>query len=210
MCIRYRARDRLSSSLVAVAAGLPAASVSVGSGVASSLCAALPGSEVATCSSFVVWATGLSFPCTGAAAGLLPPQAESTSMASRSSAASIVRLGISPSCDVWGENRPGGEGAAEAGPRASARGRADFCRQLNCRQKNTTILPMHHNWGADRSPGVEPGCIGDSHVDAAVAHRMAEIVMPVGAMDGVGLVEIHDPRQVGEVVAGPRNSLRTK
>lgn len=39
-------------------------------------------------------------------------------------------------------------------------------------------------------------------VDAAVAHPLAEIVVPVSAVDGVALIAEHVVRDVGEIVIG--------
>lgn len=42
-----------------------------------------------------------------------------------------------------------------------------------------------------------------------MAHRLAEIVVPIGTMKGVVFVEKHDIGDIGQVVARARHGLRT-
>ena len=51
-------------------------------------------------------------------------------------------------------------------------------------------------------PVEEPFGIFNRQVDAAVAHGGAEIVVPVGAVDGVAVVEVLDPGYLWQVVVG--------
>ena len=52
-------------------------------------------------------------------------------------------------------------------------------------------------------PFEEPLCVDFAHVDAAVAHRMAEIVVPVCAMKRIPLVEVLRVEHVGKIVVWP-------
>src|SRR3972149_9857077 len=47
----------------------------------------------------------------------------------------------------------------------------------------------------------EPFRVGYAQVDASVAHRLAEVVVPVGAVQTVALVEIHREGNVRKIVA---------
>ena len=61
-------------------------------------------------------------------------------------------------------------------------------------------LIMGHYFGADRGPIEQPLRIGGEHVDAAVAHRLAEIVMPVGAVQPIIALKIHHIRDTGQKI----------
>ena len=66
---------------------------------------------------------------------------------------------------------------------------------------------MYVNQGAHISPVVQPLRIGGGRVDAAMAHRVAEIVVPVGAVNAIALIEIHHVRYIGQIVAGAAHRL---
>src|SRR5665811_681810 len=54
---------------------------------------------------------------------------------------------------------------------------------------------------AERGDAVQPLRERDRRVDAAVAHHLAEVVVPVGAVNGVAAIgEVHRPRHIGHVV----------
>src|SRR5689334_22983382 len=61
-------------------------------------------------------------------------------------------------------------------------------------------LPVRGDGGADGRPVVHPFGGGGRQVDAAVAHRVAEVVVPVGAVDRVARVEVHGVGHRGQVV----------
>ena len=61
--------------------------------------------------------------------------------------------------------------------------------------------------GADGCPGVEPLCVEHSHVDAAVAHRLAKVVVPVGTVNSICAVKIGYKLHVGQTVTGPAHGL---
>ena len=66
----------------------------------------------------------------------------------------------------------------------------------------TVLLNLHREVGGC-SPSKQPFCIGIAHVYTAVAHLPAEIIMPVGAMQGItGLktVEEHRPGYTDQLV----------
>lgn len=83
---------------------------------------------------------------------------------------------------------------------------------------------MHHHQGAGvlltgahrilaggyngARPLVEPPGVLSPQVDTAMAHRLAEIVVPVGTVKGVGSVKEHDIRDIGQIVAGTGHGLR--
>ena len=50
---------------------------------------------------------------------------------------------------------------------------------------------------------VEPGGVFRAEVDAPMTHRVAEVVVPVGAVQTVTLVEIHHIGHVWQVIARP-------
>src|SRR5205085_1210159 len=55
---------------------------------------------------------------------------------------------------------------------------------------------------AERCPVVQPLGEGDRHVDAAVTARLAEVAVPVDAVEGHPVVgEVHHPGDVGDVPA---------
>src|SRR5680860_172300 len=54
---------------------------------------------------------------------------------------------------------------------------------------------------AERGDAVQPLRERDRRVDAAVAHHLAEVVVPVGAVNGVAAIgEVHRPWHIGHVV----------
>lgn len=53
-----------------------------------------------------------------------------------------------------------------------------------------------------KCPVEEPFGVLDGEVDAAVAHGRAEVVVPVGAVEGVAVVKVLDPLHVGQAVVG--------
>ena len=68
---------------------------------------------------------------------------------------------------------------------------------------------MYYHGRAVGREVVEPLGLAGPHVDAAVAHWVAKVVVPIGAVDGVAAVgEVHYPRHVGQVVAGAGHALR--
>ena len=72
-------------------------------------------------------------------------------------------------------------------------------------------LGVHHHSCAVGGKVVEPLSLAGPHIDASVAHRIAKIVVPVGAMDGMAPVsEVHHPRHVGQIVSRPGHALRLK
>ena len=60
---------------------------------------------------------------------------------------------------------------------------------------------------AEAAKFVEPFGIGIGHIDAAVAHRLPEVVVPVGAMERISLIEKHDPFDVIQIVIGSGHPL---
>ena len=77
--------------------------------------------------------------------------------------------------------------------------------------KRITNLGVHHHSRAVGCEVVEPLSLAGPHVDAAVAHRVAKVVVPVGAMDGMAPVgEVHHPRHVGQIVSRAGHALRLK
>ena len=65
-----------------------------------------------------------------------------------------------------------------------------------------TLSVVNIDRRAHRGPIVEPLSLGCGQVDAAVAHRMAEVRVPVGAVEAVAPVEVHRVGHVGQVIAG--------
>ena len=48
--------------------------------------------------------------------------------------------------------------------------------------------------GAHRCPVVKGSGVAQIHVDTAMTHRVAEVVVPIGSMDGIGPIEVHHRR----------------
>ena len=67
---------------------------------------------------------------------------------------------------------------------------------------------MNLNDSAVIRPLVHPQRVGVGHVDAAVAHRPAEVVVPVRAMQRVALIEVLHPLHAGQIVARAAHRLR--
>src|SRR5690606_35183115 len=60
---------------------------------------------------------------------------------------------------------------------------------------------------ADGRPVIQPERVGILQVNAAVAHRLAVILVPVGAVERVALIEILHPLYAGKIVAGAGHAL---
>ena len=54
-------------------------------------------------------------------------------------------------------------------------------------------------------PQKEPFRLFGPHVDAAMAHRRAKVAMPVGAMQSVSLVKIHNVRDIRQIISRARH-----
>lgn len=61
---------------------------------------------------------------------------------------------------------------------------------------------MHIYQGTDGGEVKYPFSLARAHVDAAMTHGCAEIVMPIGAMQRVALIKIHSEGDIREIVAG--------
>jgi hypothetical protein len=57
-------------------------------------------------------------------------------------------------------------------------------------------------------PLVEPLGVLGPQIDTTMAHWLAEIVVPIGTVKGVGSVEEHDKRDIRQIVAGAGHGLR--
>ena len=57
-------------------------------------------------------------------------------------------------------------------------------------------------------PAEEPFGFFGAHIDAAVTHGRAPVAMPVGSVQRIALVEVHDPGHTGQIVAGAGHILR--
>ena len=66
---------------------------------------------------------------------------------------------------------------------------------------------MDPNLGAQIDESIEPFRLFFPHVDAAARHRLAEIVVPIGAVHGVALVEVHVESHVGQAVSRTAHGL---
>lgn len=60
---------------------------------------------------------------------------------------------------------------------------------------------MNDNPGSDICKIKYPIGIRGSHVDTSMAHRGAEIIMPVGPMDTITFVKIHGVRDICQIIA---------
>lgn len=63
-----------------------------------------------------------------------------------------------------------------------------------------TCLIVDNHWCANAGELVEPSRVGCRDVDAAMTHRLAKVVMPVSAMNGISAIEVHGPRYVGKII----------
>src|SRR5215213_4702294 len=60
---------------------------------------------------------------------------------------------------------------------------------------------MHRHRSAQGCPAVEELSDGERQVDAAVAHALAEVVVPVGAVQGFGVeIDVHHIWHVGHAI----------
>ena len=60
---------------------------------------------------------------------------------------------------------------------------------------------MDPDLGADRRPAEHPGGDVERQIDAAVAHGCPEVIVPIGAVQGVTAIgEIEHPGDIGHVV----------
>ena len=59
---------------------------------------------------------------------------------------------------------------------------------------------MSDNRCAYRGPVEEPLGVGDGEIDAPVAHRVSEVVMPVCSVDCITPDKEHRPWDVGEII----------
>ena len=50
--------------------------------------------------------------------------------------------------------------------------------------------------------------VGSGQIDAAVAHRRAKVVVPIGAVQAIATVKVHHIGHVGQVVPGARHARR--
>lgn len=57
-------------------------------------------------------------------------------------------------------------------------------------------------------PFVEPLSVLGPQVDTTVAHWVTEIAVPISTVKGIGFVEVHNIRYIGQVVVGAGHSLR--
>ena len=57
-------------------------------------------------------------------------------------------------------------------------------------------------------PLVEPLGVLSPQIDTTMAHWLAEIAVPIGAVKGVGSVEEHDIGHIGQVIARAGHGLR--
>ena len=71
------------------------------------------------------------------------------------------------------------------------------------RMVSPRFLVVRHHLCPHRGPVVEPFRIRQGKVDAAVAHRRAEVIVPVRAVDAVAFVEIHRMWNIGQIVTWP-------
>ena len=63
----------------------------------------------------------------------------------------------------------------------------------------------HHHQGPQGRPAVQPGGISLLQIHTPVAHGMAKVIVPIGAMDGIALVEELGVRHTRQVVVWPRH-----
>lgn len=68
------------------------------------------------------------------------------------------------------------------------------------RSVRMTNLGEDEDGSADLGPVEEPVGFVGFHIDTAMGHGSAEIAVPVGAMEAVALVKIHDPGDIFQVV----------
>ena len=62
-------------------------------------------------------------------------------------------------------------------------------------------LIVNVNWYSHERPIIQPTCFACFHIDTAVAHWIAKIVVPIGAVDTIAAVKIHHIRHIREIVA---------
>lgn len=69
------------------------------------------------------------------------------------------------------------------------------------------FLVLDGDGGADFGKVVEPLGVDIGEVDTTVAHGLAEVVVPVCAVERVALVEVQHPFHIREPVAGAAHGL---
>ena len=67
---------------------------------------------------------------------------------------------------------------------------------------------MHDNESPHIGPSVQPCRIGCRRVDAAVAHRVPEVVVPVRAVNSIAFIEVHHVGHIGQIITGAAHRLR--
>ena len=86
-------------------------------------------------------------------------------------------------------------------PRAAGvEGDAGTRRRAGARRREEWLIEADVYRCADRREVVEPLGIGGGHIDAAVAHGRAEIIVPVSAVKGVAGEEVAYPGHIGQIV----------
>lgn len=67
---------------------------------------------------------------------------------------------------------------------------------------NEISLVMNINKSAYAGPIKQPLCIRCIHIDTTVAHWSSKIVVPVRPMKAIPLIEIHDVRNIRQIISG--------
>lgn len=67
---------------------------------------------------------------------------------------------------------------------------------------------MHVDQCTHLRPVIQPLRVERRCVDAAVAHGMAKVVVPVGAVNAIALIKVHHVRHIGQIVTGAAHRLR--
>ena len=62
---------------------------------------------------------------------------------------------------------------------------------------------------ANRGEFKQPACVIGPQVDATMAHRRPEIMVPIGAMQSIILVEVHHVRHSWQVITWSRHRCGT-
>ena len=71
-------------------------------------------------------------------------------------------------------------------------------------------LVVEYHWYPHGRPLEEPAGLWNRQIDAPMAHRVPEVVVPIGTMDSVATVEVHDVRYIRKVVSRSVHILRNK
>ena len=66
---------------------------------------------------------------------------------------------------------------------------------------------MHIDLRPHRRPVIEDLGFAGGHIDTAVAHGSAKVVVPIGAVNGIAAIELHDPRHAGQAITGAGHVL---